>query len=129
MLTELGGMELKLLVYLQEHSQGSGQRIGLDPKCIAKALRIRPEQLAKDSIALAGHSLAGVRAVHGDSNESDAGKISSIWLTGKGEEYLRRLAADAGVGIRITADLVTQMGDSLTGIAAKVLKDYPSQPV
>ena len=124
----LAQTELKLLAYLQEHSEGSGQRIGLDPKPIAKDLRIGPEQLTKDSSALKGHSLAGVRGFRADPERLEAVKVSSIWLTGRGEDFLRQLEADPGVGRPITVAMVMQMGGALTDIAAKVLTEFLAQP-
>jgi hypothetical protein len=128
MMIQLSSPELRLLACLGERSEGGGQRTGLDPKLLARLLRINPCELAKGCTALAGHGLAGARAVQSESDKPDAGRISSIWITGRGEDYLQRLADDPAVRVQITVDLVKQMGEALTDIAFRVLTDFPRHP-
>ena len=91
MLANLSPAQLKLLQYLREHSGGSGGRIGLDPKPIMRGLRINTAQFAEGSASLAAHGFVGVRDFRPDANDVPSSKCSTIWVTGKGEDYLRRL--------------------------------------
>jgi len=81
--------ELMLLEYLHKHSGSSGERIGLAPKPITRDLRISREQFAEESASLAAHGLAGMRNFRPDANDVPSLKCSSIWLTKKGEVYLK----------------------------------------
>ena len=78
-----------MLEYLRERSGGSGRRIGLDPKPVMHGLRISPAQFAADSASLAAHGLVGVRDVRPDARDVPSRKCSAIWVTGRGEDYLR----------------------------------------
>ena len=89
MLETISQGELNLLEYLGKHSCGLGERISLDPKPITRGLRISETQFAADSAALVAHGLAGVRGFRPNSNDVPSSKCSAIWLTGKGEDYLR----------------------------------------
>ena len=82
--------ELTLLQYLHEHSGVSGGRIGLDPKPITRELRISMTQLAEHSAALAAHGFAGVRHTRPGADEVPSSTCSAIWVTSKGQDYLRR---------------------------------------
>ena len=46
----------------------------------------------------------------------------------RGEDFLRRLEAEPGVGRPVTVAMVTQMGGALTDIAARVLTEFLAQP-
>jgi hypothetical protein len=81
--------ELSLLVYLHEHSGGAGERIGLDPKPIRRSLRLSMNQFIADAASLTARGFAGVRDLRPDANDVPSSKCSAIWLTGKGEDYLR----------------------------------------
>lgn len=81
--------ELALLEYLHVHSGGSGERIALDPKPITRCLKISMCRFAEDSASLAAQGLAGVRDFRADANDVPSSRRSAIWLTKKGEEYLR----------------------------------------
>ncbi len=81
--------ERSLLQYLNQHSGGSGERISLDPKAVTRGLRISANQFAEDAAALAAHGLAGVRDFRPNANDIPSSKCSAIWLTRKGEDYLR----------------------------------------
>jgi hypothetical protein len=81
--------ELMLLEYLHVHSGGSGQRIALDPKPIARSLKISMNQFGEDSASLAAHGFAGVRDFRAAPNDVPSSRRSAIWLTKKGEDYLR----------------------------------------
>jgi hypothetical protein len=89
MSAQISQVELRLLQYLHAHSCGSGERIWLDPKPITRGLGISIGQLAEDSAALAGHGLAGVRAFRAATEDAVGVGVSAIWITKKGEDYLR----------------------------------------
>jgi hypothetical protein len=82
--------QFNLLKYLQQRSGASGGRTALDPKAVIRGLRISNTQFAETSAALAAEGLAGVRNLRPDSKDVPSSKCSAIWLTGKGEEYLKR---------------------------------------
>src|SRR3954471_14919350 len=126
MSTHIGDTELRLLASLHERSDGSGQRIGLDPRAVVKSLRLGAAQFASGSSALAGYDLAGVRRFRSDSRDHHVavGPFAAIWLTGRGEDYLRRLEADPRVGRRVTLDMATRMAGALTAIATAVLVEF-----
>ena len=79
-----------MLEYLHERSGDSGLRIGLDPKYIRRGLRISPAQFAQASASLVDHGFVGVRSLRPDANDVPSATCSAIWVTGKGEDYLRR---------------------------------------
>ena len=85
--------ELALLEYLRRHSGELGERIGLAPKPITRSLRISMIQFAENSASLAALSLAGVRDFRADTNDTPSLRCSAIWLTKKGEDYLKDRAA------------------------------------
>jgi hypothetical protein len=82
--------ELTLLQYLHQHAGISGGRIGLDPKAIRRDLRINMPRLAEDSASLAAHGFAGVRHTRPGADDVPSSTCSAIWVTSKGEDYLRR---------------------------------------
>jgi hypothetical protein len=91
-----------MLQYLHKRSGGSGLRIGLDPKHIRRGLRISPIRFSEDSASLVAHGFVGVRALRPDANDVPSATCSAIWVTGKGEGYLRRSQPDfrrAGVPV------------------------------
>ena len=128
MSSHLGETQLALLAYLREHSGGYAQRIGLDPKPVAKGLRIDHGELVMEASALVRHGLVGVRGFRPDAGHPASEPVPAIWLTGRGEDYLRRLEADPGVRRRVTVTSVKEMGRVLGLIAAKVLKDFVAGP-
>src|SRR4051794_23549939 len=101
MTLHLGETQLTLLAYLREHSGGYAQRIGLDPKPITQRLHIEHGELVKDSSALVRHGFVGVRGFRPEAGDSASHTVPAIWLTGRGEDYLRRLEADPRVRRRV----------------------------
>jgi hypothetical protein len=91
MLMHISHDQLVLLDYLHDHTRGSGERISLDPKLLARRLHISMTRLADDSACLAAHGFAGVRDFRPDGDDVPSAICSAIWVTGKGEDYLRRL--------------------------------------
>ena len=87
----ISATQLDLLRHLRDHSGVSGGRVGLDPKPIASRLRISMAQFAADSAALAALGLAGVRNQRRDANDVPSATCLAIWMTKKGEDYLRAL--------------------------------------
>jgi hypothetical protein len=81
--------QLALLTYLRERSGGSGARVGLDPGPVMRGLRIGATRFAEDSASLAAHGLVGVRDVRPGTDNVPSARCSAIWVTGKGEDYLR----------------------------------------
>jgi hypothetical protein len=88
---ELNASERAMLEYLRKHSGGSGERISLDPKPIRRDLRLSAGQFDADATSLAAHGFAGVRGFRSESNpDVPTSGCSAIWVTRKGEDYLRR---------------------------------------
>ena len=83
--------ELTLLQYLHEHAGVSGGRIGLNPRAVMRALRINMTRLTEDAASLAAHGLAGVRFARRGADDLPSSTCSAIWVTEKGEAYLKQL--------------------------------------
>jgi hypothetical protein len=93
--------ELALLEYLHKHSGSLGERIALDPRPITRSLRISMSQFAENSASLAALGFAGVRDFRPSVNEVPSSKCSAVWLTKKGDDYLKGLGRDAaGEGVK-----------------------------
>jgi hypothetical protein len=90
MSTDISQAELTLLQYLHERSGVRGGRIGLDPKPIRRDLGLSESRLAEDSASLVAHGLAGVRHVRTGPEELPSSVCCAIWVTSKGEDYLKR---------------------------------------
>ena len=94
----LSRSECALLQYLHDHSPGSGERTSLDPKHVIRALRIGRPGFDADVASLTALGFAGARRYQPDCDRAaNATPVSTapsaIWITGKGEDYLRcRLA-------------------------------------
>ena len=91
MWTDISQAQLALLRYLHEHAGARGSRIGLDPKPIRRELGLSESRLAEDSASLAALGLAGVRHARTGPEERPSSVCSAIWVTSKGEDYLKRL--------------------------------------
>jgi hypothetical protein len=81
--------ELNLMQYLRKHSGRSGERVALDPKPIMRSLRISSVQFTQDAGSLRAHGYAGMRDYRPNANDVPSLLCSSIWLTKKGEDYLK----------------------------------------
>jgi hypothetical protein len=86
----LSPSENALLEYLRDHSAGKGQRISLDPKCVARDLRIGKPRFDADATALTALGFAGERRFRAEGERVTVTERSSIWITGAGENFLRR---------------------------------------
>ena len=82
---------LTLLRYLHEHAGVSGGRIGLNPRVVMRALRISMTRLNEDAASLTADGLAGVRFARRGADDRPSSTCSAIWVTGKGEAYLKQL--------------------------------------
>ena len=89
MSTHIGESELRLLAYLHERAAGRGERIALNPRPIARSLRIGSDQFARVSSALAAHDLVGCQDIAWDV----AGAVVELGLT---EVERDRLCAELG---------------------------------
>ncbi|MGA2440098.1 MAG: hypothetical protein ABSH08_04010 [Tepidisphaeraceae bacterium] len=116
--------ELRLLAYLHEHAAGFTDDFQIDPDNVRVELEVTDEQLAKDASYLASHGLAGMTAaVSRDGYEA----LSSLWLMGTGEDYMRELEAQPGVAKKLTVAAVKEMGNALRSVAVQVLSDLFSK--
>jgi hypothetical protein len=89
MSADLTHQELTLLKYLHDRSGIPGARFGLDPKFVKRGLRISVTQFARDSAALAVRGFAAVRYARSDAGDVPSSTCSAIWVTSKGEDYLK----------------------------------------
>jgi hypothetical protein len=87
--------ELTLLQYLHDRSGIPGARFGLDPKFVKRGLRISVTQFDRDSASLATHGLAAVRYARSSDGDVPSSTCSAIWVTSKGEDYLRASRPDS----------------------------------
>jgi hypothetical protein len=99
MSANLSPAELTLLQYLHDHAGVAGGRIGLDPKAIKRELRISVTRLAEDSASLAAHGFAGVRHTRPGADDVPSTTCSAIWVTSKGQDYLRRSQSGPRAGM------------------------------
>ena len=88
--------ELTLLEYLYKHSSRSGQRVWLDPKPITRDLKLSNDQFTERSASLAALGFAGLRDYRADANDIPSLRCSAIWVTKKGQDYLKLSKAGAG---------------------------------
>jgi|GraSoiStandDraft_4_1057263.scaffolds.fasta_scaffold1118545_1 hypothetical protein len=91
----LSPAECALLQYLHDHSAGWGERTSLDPKYVIRALRMGKPTFEAHVASLTAHGLAGARRFQADLERHGNGDVvsgspSAVWITGKGEEFLRR---------------------------------------
>lgn len=84
--------ELTLLQYLDDRAGVTGGRIGLDPQYIKRDLHIPLPCLIEDSAALTALGLAGMRYARARPDDIAPSTIcSAIWVTSKGQAYLKRV--------------------------------------
>jgi hypothetical protein len=112
--------ELRQLAYLHEHATGYTDDFQIDPDNVRVELVVTDEQLAKHASYLAAHGLAGVSVV---TTRDGYEGLSSLWLTGDGEDYMRELESQPGVGKKVTVAVVKEMGNALRTIAVQILSD------
>ena len=136
MTSPLEEAELKLLAHLSEdaeHAGGNHQRLWLDPKPLIRRLGLSQEQFATDSGRLVAHGLAGVRKFASDAVSDTASPYCAIWLTGKGEDYMRALRAVLGVVPKLTADATKELwakelwakgAGAVVGTASQLLGEF-----
>jgi len=86
--------ELVMLNCLHRLTGGSGERISLDPKLIMRNLGVSVSRFTEDVAALAAHGFAGVRHFRPNAHDVPSSICSAIWLTGKGETYLKELRSE-----------------------------------
>lgn len=124
--------ELRMLAYLSEHAGGYHQRLWLDPKPLIRALGLSQEQFGTDSARLVAHGLAGVRNYAPDAVPVPPTRCCAIWLTGKGEDYMRALQAALGAGPKLNAGAVKELWAQGTGaivrIAGELLVEFADHP-
>jgi len=94
MLLNISAAQVAMLQCLHKLTGGSGERISLDPKLIIRNLGVSVSQFTEDAAALAAHGLAGVRNFRPNTNDVPSPICSAIWLTGKGETYLKELRSE-----------------------------------
>ena len=121
---------MTLLEYLHKHSGSLGERIALDPKPISRSLRISMNQFAENSASLAAHGFAGMRDFRPNTKDVPSSKCSAIWLTKKGDDYLRGLSAVSETPTQMTSNAIPKVLadylDSAEGSFLGRVMDYPS---
>ena len=85
----LSRSECALLQYLHDHSGGWGERTALDPKHVIRALRMGRPGFEADVASLAALGFAGARRFRPEGEREGVTPPSAVWITGKGEEFLR----------------------------------------
>jgi hypothetical protein len=116
--------ELSLLAYLHEHARGFNEHYLSVTKIIQTDLELSDAQLHFQSSYLAAHGLVGVNATFVGSLGDQHPVIRGLWITGLGEDYMRELEAAPGVGKKLGAGMVREMGAALRTIAVAVLSDF-----
>jgi hypothetical protein len=115
--------EMKLLAYLHEHATGYIEECALDPAKIKEALGIDDAELGKDMSYLKGHGLVGVRIITFRNAKGSVSEMQGMWLTSTGEDYMRELENQPGIGKKITVAAVKQTWEQMKSIAAQVLAE------
>ncbi len=95
----LSRSECALLQYLHDHSAGWGERTALDPKYVIRGLRIGKPGFEADVASLTALGFAGARRVQADLERTAPAVAmvaapSAVWITGKGEDFLRERLAE-----------------------------------
>jgi hypothetical protein len=85
----LSRSECALLQYLHDHSGGWGERTSLDPKYVIRALRLGRPGFEADMASLSALGFAGARRFRVEGEREAMMPPSAVWITGKGEEFLR----------------------------------------
>ena len=129
--------ELRLLAYLHEHAKGFDERSAFKPKPVADALGITIDQLQRDSSFLAEHRFVVVRTLNMSTmNNGNNHVLDAIWITGHGENLVRKLENDLeqelsgapdqtpGKARRLTAAAAAFVYDLSRAIVVKAVVDY-----
>jgi hypothetical protein len=95
----LSRSECALLQYLHDHSAGWGERTSLDPKYVIRGLRLGRPGFEADVASLTALGFAGARRHQVDPDRAGpaaavAAAPSAVWITGKGEEFLRHRTSE-----------------------------------
>lgn len=115
--------ELKLLAYLHEQAAGCGKGFQLIPSEVAGQLGFDDQQMKKVASYLSDHRLAGITGTSFENSKGQDFYLEGIYLTGLGEDYMRELENQPGVGKKITVAAVKEMGSALRTIAVGVLTE------
>ena len=121
--------ELRLLAYLHERAEGYDENFQLDPAIVGKELVLDAPQLAKAASYLASHGLVGMETADTSTFSGRSFLFNGLWLTGTGEDYMRELEDQPGVGKKITVAVVREMGSTLRTIAVGVLTELVKRQV
>jgi hypothetical protein len=121
--------ELRVLAFLHETVAGYDENFELDPKAVGKSLALDEQQLAKTASYLASHGLVGMATADTSTFNGHAFLFTALWLTGKGEDYMRELEAQPGIGKRITVALVRETWNTLRPVAVGLLTAYGSHHI
>lgn len=124
----IGQEELLLLTFMHENALGYGPQFKMDPAKIMGGLNMEYAEFLRYVSYLAEHRLAGLNTIdrsgRGDGVEGSF-RLTTVFLTGFGEDYMRALEAEPTVARRVTVAVVKElwsMGTStLKDIAAGTL--------
>jgi hypothetical protein len=122
--TNISEDELSLLAHLHEYAKGYTAEFPFEVEAATKALGLTEEKLAKDLSYLVGHNLAGWKAFSRRTSAGHSFCLTEFWITGLGEDYMRDLEGQPGVGRRITTKVVKEGWEVIKGAAADLLKSY-----
>ncbi len=114
--------ELSILAYLHECAKAFGEHGRFEPKEIMQALKLDDPNFVKHISYLVEHDLAGIKTI--DVSTMQTGqkhRIIGVWLTGKGENFMRELEAQPGIARKITVASLKELGKTGRDIAVAVL--------
>jgi hypothetical protein len=118
--------ELRLLTFLHENRKGYGPTLPfyVYPQLLEAAGLSEPDFSLAISY-LVEHCLAGMNAESLiDENGSPDARLNDIWITGLGEDYMRALENQPGIGRKITVAVLKEAKGLIMGTASAALGDF-----
>lgn len=131
----IGKDELTLLAYLHEHCKGFSHTYKIRPDEVRSAISMSEADFRKASTFLTGFDLIGVdeKGVFSGQKRS---VLIGVWLTSRGENFMRQLEADLaaelakvpeskpGMALKITTAVAGGLWDVSNKVIASVLATY-----
>lgn len=120
--------ELKLLTHLHEHATGYGEHAQFLVESLLAVMNMEKEKFRKDISYLKEHGLVGVHAVPFKSQRPVYYEITTVWITGLGEDYMRALEKEPGIARRLTVSVLSELWATgkaaILSTASQLLADY-----
>lgn len=116
--------ELRLLAHLHEHAVGYGEGFNFDSRVLLQALEMDESGFTKTVTYLSAFELVGARISRAGDGAATQSLIRWVWLTGHGENFMRELENQPGIGTKITSKTASFLYDTAKGVIVKVLGEF-----